>query len=168
MTADFADTYREHVAPIWRYVRARLPSDADAEDVTSEVFAQAMRSWDRFDAGRGSVGGWLVGIARHVVADWWHRRGREVPVEDIAVDHNADGTAEDDPESWALRLDGTDDLRRHLGLLTPREREAVALRFGAELSSDQIGSAMGISATAARMLVYRAVGKLREVMAGER
>ncbi|KAA0021270.1 sigma-70 family RNA polymerase sigma factor [Antrihabitans cavernicola] len=156
--------YSEHVTPIWRYVRARLPSDADAEDVTSEVFAQAVRSWDGFDAGRGSVGGWLVGISRHVLADWWRRRGREVPSEDVRAEQ---ADPDQDPESWALRLDGADDLRRHLGMLSVREREAVALRFGTELSSEQIGAAMGISPTAARMLVYRAVAKLREVMPRE-
>lgn len=164
MTAEFAATYREHVTPIWRYVRARLPSDADAEDVTSEVFTQAVRSWDGFDPARGTVGGWLIGIARHVLADFWRKRDREVPSENL----QSDGTdADDGPESWALRLDGADDLRRHLGLLSLREREAIALRFGSELTSEQIGAAMGISATAARMLVYRAVGKLREVMPRE-
>ena len=164
MAEAFDEVYREHVAPIWRYVRSRLPSDADAEDVCSEVFANAMRSWDKFDGRRGSIGGWLVGIARHTLADWWRRRGREVPVETVADTSDPDA----DPESWTLRLDGADDLRRHLGLLTAREREAVALRFGAELTSDQIGAAMGISAPAARMLVYRAVGKLREVMTNDR
>ncbi|WP_307829437.1 RNA polymerase sigma factor [Antrihabitans stalagmiti] len=166
MATEFAEMYREHVAPTWRYVRARLPSDADAEDVTSEVFTQAMRSWDTYDAELGRVGGWLIGIARHVLADWWRRRGRELPVEAVDSDGlRSDRTdTEHDPESWALRLDGVDDLRRQLGLLTVREREAVALRFGSDMSSEQIGAAMGISATAARMLVYRAVGKLREVM----
>lgn len=161
MGAEFADTYRQHVTPIWRYVRARLPSDSDAEDVTSEVFAEAMRSWARFDPQRGSVGGWLVGIARHAVADWWRRRGREAPAGDVDA---AGDTTDDDPEGSALRKEGADEVRKHLGLLTAREREAVALRFGTELSSAQIGEAMGISATAARMLVHRAVGKLREVM----
>ncbi|MGH3433219.1 MAG: RNA polymerase sigma factor [Thermocrispum sp.] len=161
MGAEFGATYREHVTPIWRYVRARLPSDTDAEDVTSEVFTEAMRSWSSFDQARGSVGGWLVGIARHAVADWWRRTGRERPYPD--VDPQPAAPAED-PEGAVLRRDGADEVRRHLGRLTPREREAVALRFGTDLSSEEIGSAMGISATAARMLVYRAVGKLREVM----
>lgn len=159
---EFAAVYREHMTPIWRYVRSRLPSDVDAEDVTSEVFAQAMRSWGEFDVRRGAVGAWLVGIARHAVADWWRRRGREVPVE--AAEREAE---EGGPESVVLRRDGADHLRRRLGILTEREREAVALRFGTELTSEQIGAAMGISATAARMLVYRAVGKLREVMRDE-
>lgn len=161
MGAEFGATYREHVTPIWRYVRARLPSDSDAEDVTSEVFAQAMRSWSRFDPARGSVGGWLVGIARHAVADWWRRAGREHPYADVDPGLQ---TSDDDPEGAVLRKAGADEVRRHLGRLTPREREAVALRFGTELSSDEIGAVLGISATAARMLVYRAVAKLREVM----
>lgn len=164
MGAEFGAAYREHVTPIWRYVRARLPSDPDAEDVTSEVFAEAMRSWDGFDAARGSVGGWLTGIARHAVADWWRRRGREAPTADVFAPQAAGEADDDDPEGAALRRDGADEVRRHLGRLTAKEREAVALRFGTELSSAEIGAALGISATAARMLVYRAVGKLREVM----
>lgn len=164
MVAEFGATYSEHVTPIWRYVRARLPSDADAEDVTSEVFAEAMRSWSGFNPGRGSVGGWLVGIARHAVADWWRQHGREAPAADVEI---GPGVADDDPEGAVLRRDGADEVRRHLGRLTAKEREAVALRFGTELSSEQIGAALGVSATAARMLVYRAVGKLREVMRDE-
>lgn len=161
MGAEFGATYREHVTPIWRYVRARLPSDADAEDVTSEVFTEAMRSWSSFDPARGSVGGWLVGIARHAVADWWRRTGREHPYPDVDPQRE---THDSDPEGTALRRDGADEVRRHLGRLTPREREAVALRFGTDLTSEEIGGALGISAAAARMLVYRAVSKLREVM----
>lgn len=161
----FGAVYREHVAPVWRYVRTRVPSDADAEDVTSEVFVRAMRSWNRYDPRRGGVGGWLTGIAHHVVADWWARRVRELPTDEIPESRAdaADGDAAD-PESVALRHADSDDVRRHLSVLTPREREAVALRFGSQLSSEEIGAAMGISAPAARMLVYRGVGKLREVM----
>lgn len=165
-STNFGAVYREHVTPVWRYVRARVPSDADAEDVTSEVFVRAMRSWKRFDPQRGSVGAWLTGIAHHVVADWWAKRVRELPTDDMPESLSADDTA--DPESMALRHAESDVVRQHLSLLTPRERQAVALRFGSQLSSEEVGAAMGISAPAARMLVYRAVGKLREVIGDER
>jgi RNA polymerase sigma factor (sigma-70 family) len=158
------DAYREHVAPVWRYVRTRLPSDADADDVTSEVFVRALRSWDGFDAARGSERAWLVGVARHVVADWWRRR-REHPVADVPGDGQVDQA--DDPEARALRAVAVDEVRTHLGLLTAREREAVAMRFGAELSAAEVGDVLGVSPTAARMLVYRAVAKLREVLADD-
>lgn len=159
-SAPFAAVYREHVTPIWRYVRARVPSDADAEDITSDVFAAAIRDWPGYDPARGTVGGWLTGIARHTVANWWRRRVREVPSGDGSIpDAGTEG-----PESAVLRRDGADHLRRYLGVLTDREREAVALRFGTEMNSVEIGHVLGISATAARMLVYRAVMKLREVI----
>ncbi|HWJ83505.1 MAG TPA: sigma-70 family RNA polymerase sigma factor [Nocardioides sp.] len=159
----FEDVYREHVTPLWRYVRLRVPSDGDAEDVVMVVFEKALGSWERYDASRGGVGGWLTGIARHAIADWWRRHGRELPTDQVP-----DSWAEEDPEGDALRLVAADELRRRLGVLSAREREAIALRFGAELSSEEIGRVLGVSAGAARMLVHRAVGRLREVMADER
>ncbi len=158
MDGGFEGIYREHVTPLWRYVRVRVPSDADAEDVISEVFVAALRSWDRYDPTMGTVGAWLTGIARHGVANWWRKSGREVPVESIADDQTA---PEDDPETAALRHLADDEVRAHLSVLTARERDAVAMRFGARLSSSEIGAALGVSAPAARMLVYRAVGNLR-------
>ena len=158
----FEDVYREHVTPVWRYVRLRVPSDRDAEDVVSMVFEKALRSWDAYDTDRGAVGAWVTGIARHAVADWWRKQGRELPTEDLP-----DRTAADDPEGEALRTVGADEVRRRLGVLSARERDAVALRFGSELTSEEIGAVLGISAGAARMLVHRAVGRLREVMADE-
>ncbi|GAC00010.1 putative RNA polymerase ECF-type sigma factor [Gordonia namibiensis NBRC 108229] len=155
--------YREHVAGVWRYVRTRVPADPDADDVTAEVFAKAIRSRDGFDDRRGTIGAWLIGIARHVVADWWARNAREVPVAEVDVDTDRPAAAED-PETAMLREAEADDVRSRLWVLTAREREAVTLRFATELTSEEIGAAMGISATAARMLVYRGVAKLREVM----
>jgi RNA polymerase sigma factor (sigma-70 family) len=148
------DLYREHAAPVWRYVRSRLPGDVDAEDVTSDVFLRAHRSLDRYDPAQGTPRAWLVGIARHAVADWWRKRGREDPMEVVPEPAGAA-----DP---TLARDDVDDVRRRLAVLSPRELEAVHLRFAAELPSAEVGAALGISAPAARMLVHRAVLKLRE------
>ncbi|WP_322936308.1 RNA polymerase sigma factor [Nocardioides bizhenqiangii] len=161
----FEDIYREHVTPVWRYVRLRVPSDSDAEDVTSQVFEKALRSWSSYDTARGTVGGWLVGIARHAVADWWRKHGRELPFDNLG--DRIEESAEDDPEGDALRRLGADDVRRRLGVLTAREREAVALRFGGELTSAEVAAVLGVSPSAARMLVHRAIGRLREVMSDE-
>ena len=155
MLDDFDAVYRQHVAPVWRYVRARVPDQAEAEDMTSEVFLRATRAWPTYDAGKGAVLPWLIGIARHVVVDWWRRRPA-VPVAD--VDPGTTG----DVEAEAMRRLGGDDLRRHFAVLTDRERDAVALRFGAGLASAEVGEQLGISDAGARMLVHRAVTKLRE------
>ena len=159
MVVEVGALYRDHATRVWRYARARLPTDADAEDVTSEVFSRVMRSADRFDPDRGTEAAWIIGIARHAVADWWRRRRPEDPTE-----APSDAPTDDEPGEHAVAEDDARALHLHLRVLSEREREAVALRFGAELSSPEIGAAMGISPTAARMLVHRGVTKLREVM----
>jgi RNA polymerase sigma factor (sigma-70 family) len=160
---DFEEVYAEQLGPVWRFVRAQIPQHADAEDVTSEVFTRAARGWDRYDARRGSVRAWVLGIARHVVADWWRGRRAEVSLEGIDVP----AAPESDPEAVVLGAEARAELRSQLWRLTPKEREAVALRFHAGLRAVEVGSVLGVSETAARMLVYRAVSKLRTVMTDE-
>lgn len=162
MAVEVGALYRDHAPRVWRYARARLPSDADAEDVTSEVFTRAMGSIDRFDADRGTEAAWIVGIARHTVADFWRRRRPEDPTG--SPPEPAPSNWDDRSADEAIRHDDARSVLAHLDRLSEREREAVALRFGAELQSPEIGAAMGISPTAARMLVHRGVSKLREVM----
>ena len=156
--ADLTEVYRQHVASVWRFARARVPSDSDAEDVTSEVFAQAVRSWHRYDPARASVGAWLQGIANHVAADWWRRR-RALPTGGLD-----DTTPVAGAEDAVLDRVAGEELRSYLRVLTDKERRAVALRFGDGLRAAEVGEALGVSEVAARMLVYRAVAKLREVM----
>jgi RNA polymerase sigma factor (sigma-70 family) len=160
MLPELGVLYREHAAAVWRYARSRLPTDADAEDVTSDVFARAMRSTHTFDPARGTPRAWLVGIARHAAADWWRHRKPEDPRATLP-----EVRWDDDPGSRVHRAEAIDHLRGLLGSLSDREREAIALRFGAELSSAAIGEVLDISPTAARMLVHRAVTKLRGVLA---
>lgn len=159
MLPDLGELYRDHAAPVWRYVRARLPSDADAEDVTSDVFARAMRSTHTYDPERGTPRGWLMGVARHAVGDFWRRRGPEEPSADPPEAHVDDRSLD-----GVIREQEADELRAVLQLLSEREREALSLRFAAELPSAEVGAVLGISPTAARMLVHRAVTKLREVL----
>ena len=160
MFEDFEEVYAEQLGPVWRFVRARIPQHADAEDVTSEVFTRAARGWDRYDARRGSIAAWVLGIARHVVADWWRGRPPEVSWDGIDLP----AAPESNPDAVVLGAESRAELRSQLWRLTPKERDAVALRFHAGLRAVEVGSVLGISETAARMLVYRAVAKLRSVM----
>lgn len=167
MPSEFEEVYGQHLASVWRYVRARIPRHADAEDVTSEVFARAVRAWSRYGERRGPVAAWLLGIARHVVADWWRRQGREASWERIETRGTALAEPASEPEAAAVARAERDELQRHLEALTEKERDALSLRFGAGLKAAEVGAALDVSETAARMLVYRAVSKLRAVMAVE-
>ncbi len=159
MLPELGALYREHAAAVWRYTRSRLPTDADAEDVTSDVFARAMRSTPTYGPAKGSPRAWLTGIARNAVGDWWRRRKPEDPRRNLP-----DVAASDDPLADSIRSEAVGEMRDVLAILSEREREAISLRFAAELSSAEIGEHLGISPTAARMLVHRAVTKLRGVL----
>ena len=159
MLPDLGVLYADHAPAVWRYARARVPTDADAEDVTSDVFARAMRSNHTYVEGAGSPRAWLMGIARHASADWWRHRRPEDPHPAVP-----EVQADDDPATGALRAERIDGVRSVLEVLSDREREVVALRFGAELSSAEIGQELGVTPTAARMLLHRAVTKLRGVI----
>ena len=162
---DFEQVYTRHLAPVWRFVRARVPVDAEAEDLTSEVFARAAHDWQRYDPRRGSARAWLLGIARHVVVDWWRRHGRELAWERLDRVPEPAAAAESEPDAAAVGESERRELHRHLGVLSEREREAVALRFAGGLKAAEVGALLDVSETGARMLVYRAISKLRAVMA---
>jgi RNA polymerase sigma factor (sigma-70 family) len=66
---DFETWFREHRTAVFRYVRFRVATREAAEDVTSEVFMKALRSFDRYDENRASPRTWLLRIARNAITD---------------------------------------------------------------------------------------------------
>lgn len=171
---EFLELYEAYVEPVWRYVRSRVPDHHDAQDVTSDAFARAWRSWPRFDPGRGTPAGWLFGIVRHAVADWWRRAPRQAAPRD-PLDHEqlADERADTllaaasprSPEQALLEEDRLHEVGRALAVLSDHERETLALRFGAELKAREIGEVLGVSEGAARMTLHRAMQRLRGLVA---
>lgn len=153
--------YRTNLAPVWRYVRARVPDHEHAQDVTADVFARAWRNWPSFDPVKGTVGAWLGRIAHHAVVDWLRRR-RDLPTGTIP-----DAPGGVDPQDEAVRGELITNLRRRVAELPERERDALALRFGAGLKAVEVGEVLGMTEGAVKMLVHRAVVKLRTVMADD-
>lgn len=158
---DFAAVYGSHLPAVHRFVRSRVPDSAEADDVTSDVFVRAWRAWDRFDPARGPVEPWLFTIAARTVADWWRSR-RPEPVDtrratDLPVDSSAG------PEPQLLQQELLIALGTALGALSDREREGLALRFAARLSSEHIGQVLGTSPAAAKQMLHRAILKLRDL-----
>lgn len=157
---DFAEVYGEHLAGVHRFVRSRIPDRTEADDVTSDVFVRAWRAWDRFDPDRGPVAPWLFTIAARTVADWWRGRGPE-PVDVAARFDVADGGV--GPERQVLQTELLAALGAALGELSDREREGLALRFAARLSSDHIAVVLGTSPAAAKQMLHRAIVRLRDL-----
>lgn len=161
MPSDFDDLYRIHLTAVWRYVRARVPEHHEAQDVTSEIFTRAWRSWDRYDPLKGSARAWLFRIAQFAVADWWRKRRPSGTASDYIL------LAEEGalPEESLLQEELLHQLQQALARLSDREREALALRFSGGLTSAEIGQILSMEESATKVMIYRAVIKLKGVMA---
>jgi RNA polymerase sigma-70 factor, ECF subfamily len=133
---------------VYSYCAYRLGDGPDAEDATSDTFERALRYRSSFDSRRGTPSAWLVGIARRAVDDLLSRRLT---------------TVEDVPEQYAPEHDPTLrlDLAQALAQLDDRERELVALRYGADLTARQIGELLELRTNAVEVALHRALGRLR-------
>lgn len=136
---------------VYAYVAYRIGPGPDAEDATSEVFARALRYRSKFDSTRGTPIAWLTGIARRVLAE---RVTQNPPTVADVPDSAAPGALEDDSVN---RLT----MQTAVATLGERDRELVALRYGADLTATQIGELLELSPNAVEVALHRALSRLR-------
>ncbi len=136
---------------VYAYAAYRLGDGQDAEDVTSETFARALRYRESYDRSKGEPIAWLLGIARRCVDAALAPLPETLGEPPERVD---EGEFE---QRTVARLTLADALAK----LSTRDRELIALRFGADLTAAQIGERLGLSTNAAEVAVHRALNRLR-------
>jgi len=151
-TRDPFGDFEPLVRRVYGYVAYRIGAGPDSEDVTSECFERALRYRSSYDAERGAPATWLIGIARRCVDDWLGQRREGLP--ESALDRAGHG----DLEEVVL---GRLSLEQALSRLPPRDRELVALRYGADLSARRIAELTGSTVNAIEVALHRAVVRLR-------
>ena len=157
----FGQLYDRHVEAIYRYIYYRVRDDAEAEDLTSDVFMRALKAIARYEP-RQAFLAWLYRIARNAVIDRARRGGRQVSFED-ALDHpDADQIVEPDAEILSRSDSAT--LRTALGKLTPLQQEVIVLRFLEGYSTQEIARIVGKREGTIRGIQFRAIGALRQLI----
>ena len=156
---------------MYRYLRRRLADaaspDADAEDLTADVFAIA---WRRRDDVPDPALPWLYGVARRVLASH-RRRVITLPLPDSRMDAGMDAGIEDDggvaSESGDPAELVTDDLvlRQAWRQLSARDREVLLLTAWEGLGERELALALGVSVGGASAALSRARSRLREALA---
>jgi RNA polymerase sigma factor (sigma-70 family) len=152
---EFEQLYTENAQAVFAFLAYRTGDEALAEDLLADVFERALRSRKRFDPRRGRKRTWLYSIALNLVRD--HRRRAAVEAQVVAQAALVPAASEHETE----RLEARDEIGRALSVLSDEEREAVALRFGADLRLKEIARVTGVSESAAEGRLYRALRKLR-------
>jgi RNA polymerase sigma-70 factor (ECF subfamily) len=153
---DIDALYRDARDDVYAYAATLLRDAGAAEDVTAQAFERAYRKRRRYDARRGSPRAWLFGIARNAALDELRRRKRAATTE-IPAPPPAPG-----PDELAEQAAQRETVRQALARLGARDREVIALRYHAELSTAELAAVLGVSQTNAGTLVHRAMTKLRE------
>jgi RNA polymerase sigma factor (sigma-70 family) len=155
--ADFERLYADEAQGLFAFLAYRTGDRALAEDLLAESFERALRG--RYDRRRGSKRTWLYAIALNVLRD----HARRAAAEKRAYARVGAPAADTDVDPLAS-VDARDELGRAMATLSAEEREAVALRFGAELTVPELAKVLDIPLTTAEGRVYRALRKLREAL----
>src|SRR3972149_6038127 len=131
---------------VYAYVAYRIGEGPEAEDVTSDVFERAIRYRASYDPGKGPPIGWLLGIARRALSD-------AIAARPPAGDDDFDGVAAPgNLEDGGLRRLT---IAAAVGRLGDRDRELVALRYGADLSARQIADLLDMKTNAVEVALPR-------------
>ncbi len=138
----------EHRDVVFGFLRRRLGAHA-AEDAFQDTFLRALRAYPRLEHGE-HLRAWVLTIARNVALDAL-RRARP-------TDELVETASEDAPPAYAELAELTDGLG-------PKERAAVVLRYGYDLSYEQIASALDSSTDAARQATSTGVRRIRRRIA---
>jgi RNA polymerase sigma factor (sigma-70 family) len=140
---------------VYAYVAYRVGAGPEAEDITSETFERALRYKKSYDSTKGEPAAWLIGIARRCI------EGRPLTLE-VSSEH-LDAADHGDLEGDTLRRIA---LSAAVGRLDDRDRELIALRYGADLTARQIAELQGAKTNAIEVALHRALSRLRAHIEG--
>jgi len=147
----FQNLLDEHAADVMGVLRGAV-GRSEAEDCFQETFLAALRAYPKLgDA--SNLRGWLLTIAHRKAIDHHRANGRRpLPVAEVAE------VAVTDPEP-------DDGIWAAVGVLPPKQRAAVALRYACDLPHAEIAAALGCSPEAARRSLHEGIKRLRKELA---
>lgn len=164
--ADWEAVYWQVTPRLYNYFRYRLgAADADdqtAQDLTAQVMLRAWRYRDRYSHNLGAFEGWLFGIARNVISD--HVRGkirRDTQEVDLTLDAIHALESDFSVEAEVQKRHDAEHLAALLATLPERDRELIALKYGAGLTNRAIAGATALSESNVGTLLHRIIHKLR-------
>ncbi|MEE9179410.1 MAG: sigma-70 family RNA polymerase sigma factor [Vicinamibacteria bacterium] len=168
-TDAWGQLYEELAPSVFRLCRRVLPTREDTEDATTEIFLKVRLRLDQYDSSR-PFRPWLYKLASNHC--WDELRKRQVRGETEAGDLDAlqaesSGQAQQGPLASLLAQQDRKDIRRAVAKLADRDRLAIAMRYFAELSYQEIADVLGMNSSAVGVLLLRARRRLRQTLVEE-
>jgi len=155
----FAQLYEEHFDKIYRYLALRIGNETEAEDMTQQVFLNALQSISSFRWKGIPFSAWLFRIAHNQAVDFLRRKKRTAVPLDESLPSNGDS-----PQRLAEDKLDIEQLLLATKQLTEAQREVISLRFTSGLSIAQVARVMGRSQGAVKALQHSAIVALRRAL----
>lgn len=152
---DWEAVYREEMPRVFGYFRYRGFERATAEDLTSLTFEKAWRARERYRRDWAAVSTWLLAIARNAAIDHLRHSRPALPLDEASL------RDDETPETAALSEEQSRRLQALLAALSERERELLALKYGAGATNRAIATITGLGESNVGTILHRAVGALR-------
>jgi RNA polymerase sigma-70 factor (ECF subfamily) len=158
----FAELYDLNFHRVYAYIARRVQNREEAEDLTSEVFHQALAKLKQFEWRGLPFAAWLFRIAANAIADRWKRVARE----------GGDRVTDDLEETNAIINNQSENTEQRAALsqlvesLPADQRRVVIMRFVEQKSIREIAQEIRKTEGAVKQLQFRALGKLRASMEG--
>lgn len=158
--AAFGELHRRYETRVARYVRSRVDSNEDADDLTQQVFMRALDALPRYRDRKLPFAAWLFAIARNLVSDFHRGRRSSVPFDLLPEALHPDSSQ--DPEALSLQREAVDRLRVLLLALPKDRRELLALYFGGGLSLRESAAVLGKSYSTVQRQLSDTLATLKE------
>ncbi|UCB43030.1 MAG: sigma-70 family RNA polymerase sigma factor [Dehalococcoidales bacterium] len=157
----FVELYEEFLPKVFRYIRYRVNSEQETEDLTSVVFEKALVNFEKYSKERASFSTWIFSIARNTVIDHYRIQARRpaMSLEKAEIETSSNELL---PDDVIVKMEEREKLQTCISRLSHEEQEIIALKFGSEMNNRQIARAMGLSESNVGTKLYRAVRKLRD------
>ncbi|MBI2934161.1 MAG: RNA polymerase sigma factor [Chloroflexi bacterium] len=159
--AAFARLYDKYVDRVFKHVYYKVSNQHEAEDITQETFIKAWEAIGGYRRTGAPFAAWLIAIARNLVIDHYRARKKIVPLEDgIEVKIDPDKN----PELLAEASFDRADIRSAILKLKEDKQKVVMMRFIDGFSYTEIAQTMKKSEGAVRVILFRALGDLKQLL----
>ena len=157
--------YEENFDKIYRYIVLKIGDRTEAEDMTQQVFLNALQSISSYKWKGMPFTSWLYRIAHNQVVDYFRKKSKHatVPLDESLPIPAVDG----DPKYEVERKMEIETIAMVTKKLTQSQQEVISLRFASELSIAEVAGVMGKSEGAVKALQHSAIAALRKVLAPE-
>ncbi len=153
------ELYKEYYSKVYGYVYLRLRNHADAEDITSDIFAKIVEKLDTFDPEKASYSTWIFTITKNRVITHYRQHHETEDIDDMVI---MDDSAA--PLDIALLKDNSAVLAEGLKQLSQKDRDLLIARYYYNYSFRQIGELLGMAEANARVAHSRALKKLKDLI----